>query len=438
MNFDFDDIVEEVVDDLVETVDALDENDSNLAVGYEMGIGFYLMSPFSDQGAIPLWTIYDTFFHVLEHYLWSIVGRENVGRPFAYSGNKYIADCYHISYIEDVVISSNIYIIRVIIPLKTKFLNIDSVFQFFQIAESLRKKWRHEEFIPNGHVVIPVQGTWNYGKNIEVQAMWPCAKREGDQNIWIEHSVTNSMSEFCHQYDVIRVATRQYSNLAERVIMRAKFDYVEYVTEFLKNEIRDGLANVTHYNASTIGFVMKRHAKGCYFSCVSPMIEDADKVLCYHHLSVTVFRCGLDGSSYQGTNPMTYTLHEFINLYDSLYRAIKHSELYVKDMHIESAMHIESIGGFRWQNNGEETKKPLGYELLTIVCRPHFCQEINRDAIVVIQTTVPDKQLLYHVIPNLICDTPMQCQFMLYCAPDQTWAQQWLNSTIKLPNGRTG
>ena len=47
------------------------------------------------------------------------------------------------------------------------------------------------------------------------------------------------MSEFCHKYDVIRAATRQYSNLAEMVIKRLKFDYVEYVTEFLKNEKKE-------------------------------------------------------------------------------------------------------------------------------------------------------------------------------------------------------
>ena len=57
MNFDFDDIVEEVIDDLVQPVDTLEDDDSNNAVGYEMGIGFYLMSPFSDQGAIVLFSM---------------------------------------------------------------------------------------------------------------------------------------------------------------------------------------------------------------------------------------------------------------------------------------------------------------------------------------------------------------------------------------------
>ena len=57
MNFDFDDIIEEVVDDIIQPVDTLEDDDPNNAVGYEMGIGFYLMSPFSDQGAISLWTI---------------------------------------------------------------------------------------------------------------------------------------------------------------------------------------------------------------------------------------------------------------------------------------------------------------------------------------------------------------------------------------------
>ena len=433
MNFDFDDIIEEVVDDLVQPVDTHEDDDPNNAVGYEMGIGFYLMSPFSDQGAIPLWTIHDTFFKPLEHYLWSIVGRMNVGRPFAYSADKFIADNYHINYIEDVVISAHIYIIHVIIPLRTKLPNIESVFQFFEIAETLRKKWRHEEFIPNGHIIIPTQGTWNYGKNIEVQAMWPCTKKEGDQNIWIKHKCANAMSDFSHHYDVVRASTRHYNNLSERIIKRTQFDYVDYVTRILKDEIKGGIANVTNCNHIYIDYVMQCQSKGAHFSCVSPMIEDANKVLCYHHLSVSVFRLGDDGDKYIGTNPMTYPFHEFVNAYDSLYHAILQSELRVAEMRLESV--VKSEYAIITGKGTTNVKTPLGYELLTIVCRPHYSYEIKRDAIVVIQTTVPDKMLLYHAIPNLISDTPMQCQFMLHCAPEQTFVQDWFNSKKIQLNG---
>jgi hypothetical protein len=109
--------------------------------------------------------------------------------------------------------------------------------------------------------------------------------------------------------------------------------------------------------------------------------------------------------------------------YDSLYHAILQSELRVAEMRLESV--VKSEYAIITGKGTTNVKTPLGYELLTIVCRPHYSYEIKREAIVVIQTTVPDKMLLYHAIPNLISDTPMQCQFMLHCAPEQTFVQNW-------------